>query len=432
MSIRSSNSLRQPVVNILLAQKADRERAKQENIGISSGTFIASLLPKCCRAPNAGSGLHQEDHVEKLGMYLEFMQAGRTVPGDLTKQLHGILSLAQGLGESEPSTPPSSHAVEQAERFFEMDLLPKLVGQFAALDLEAATLTVNIFSVFLRLGLPQGLDGKVLRYLTEHKRLLDMLLEGCHSEQTALHCGVMIRSYIRHRETVSMIFEEQRIFSLVELARHPKFEVSSDAFCSMRQAFLEHKQEASVWLAANSQDFFWRYHQLLEATNYVGQRQALKLLSDILLDPQLTKVMIPYVSDERHLQIHMQLLRDESKIVQLEAFHVLKLFVANPQKPTKVHKILLKNKQALIRRIGNLQPSSVGEEVFIRDKEKVIDKLEKLRAASPMRSKSTHSTPKSKGKDLGFDFPDSVSNISTTASTAGTTASRRQPRIEQL
>mmetsp|Transcript_99926 Transcript_99926/g.188034 ORF Transcript_99926/g.188034 Transcript_99926/m.188034 type:complete len:402 (-) Transcript_99926:112-1317(-) len=378
------------------------------------------FLPVCCRPANTSSGL-QEDFVAKLEIYIEFAQAGRVIPEDFVRQLEGLLGLLQVLDDPSNLANQSMHAVEQVERLLEKDVLASLVAQFHVLDLKARTLVVNIFSVLLRLGLPDGLNDQVLRYLTHHKRLLDMLLEGCHVEQIALHCGLMLRSFIRHKETVQRIFEEQRIFSLVELARHPSFEVSSDAFCSLRQAFLEHKEQAALWLVANSQDFFWRYHLLLEETNYVGLRQALKLLSDILLDPKLTRVMIPYVCDERHLQIHMNLLRDSSRIVRLEAFHVFKLFVANPQKPLKVQKILVKNKKGLMHLIEHLQPGSVGEDVFAQDKEKVLVKLEKLMVLSPSpinstKSKSLYNTPT--GKDAGFDICDSASNISTVASSA--------------
>lgn len=42
------------------------------------------------------------------------------------------------------------------------------------------------------------------------------------------------------------------------------------------------------------------------------------------------------------------LLRDKSRSIQFEAFHVFKVFVANPNKPQAILDILVKNKAKLI------------------------------------------------------------------------------------
>ncbi|CAN0300133.1 unnamed protein product [Ectocarpus sp. 12 AP-2014] len=49
----------------------------------------------------------------------------------------------------------------------------------------------------------------------------------------------------------------------------------------------------------------------------------------------------------------MNLLRDKSPNIQYEAFHVFKVFVANPKKPREVTKILVNNKAKLIAYLEN-------------------------------------------------------------------------------
>jgi calcium binding protein 39 len=44
---------------------------------------------------------------------------------------------------------------------------------------------------------------------------------------------------------------------------------------------------------------------------------------------------------------------DEYKIIQFEAFHVFKVFVANPKKPQQIIDILAKNKSKLITFLTN-------------------------------------------------------------------------------
>jgi hypothetical protein len=61
------------------------------------------------------------------------------------------------------------------------------------------------------------------------------------------------------------------------------------------------------------------------SNNYVTKRQSLKLLGEILLDRANFNVMTRYISNEANLKMMMNLLRDKSKNIQFEAFHVFKV-----------------------------------------------------------------------------------------------------------
>ncbi|RHY26302.1 hypothetical protein DYB32_007749, partial [Aphanomyces invadans] len=56
-----------------------------------------------------------------------------------------------------------------------------------------------------------------------------------------------------------------------------------------------------------------------------------------------------------NLKIMMNLLRDTSANIQFEAFHVFKVFVANPKKPNEVTQILLNNKDKLVAYLEKFQ-----------------------------------------------------------------------------
>lgn len=71
--------------------------------------------------------------------------------------------------------------------------------------------------------------------------------------------------------------------------------------------------------------FFSSYALLVQSTNYVTKRQSLKLLGEILLDRTNFKVMTRYIANEDNLKIMMNLLKDRSKNIQFEAFHVFKV-----------------------------------------------------------------------------------------------------------
>jgi calcium binding protein 39 len=64
-------------------------------------------------------------------------------------------------------------------------------------------------------------------------------------------------------------------------------------------------------------------------------------------------VMIKYITNRQNLQLIMTLLRDKSQNIQFEAFHVFKVFVANPKKPLDIATILYNNKDKLIAYLTN-------------------------------------------------------------------------------
>lgn len=75
--------------------------------------------------------------------------------------------------------------------------------------------------------------------------------------------------------------------------------------------------------------FFSSYTTLILSTNYVTKRQSLKLLGEILLDRANFNVMTRYIANEANLKMMMNLLRDHSKNIQFEAFHVFKVSDGN-------------------------------------------------------------------------------------------------------
>ena len=55
----------------------------------------------------------------------------------------------------------------------------------------------------------------------------------------------------------------------------------------------------------------------------------MQLLGELLLERSNLKVMVRYVADEANLKLMMNLLRDSSRSIQFEAFHVFKVCSAH-------------------------------------------------------------------------------------------------------
>lgn len=79
-----------------------------------------------------------------------------------------------------------------------------------------------------------------------------------------------------------------------------------------------------------------------------------------MLDRSNFNVMTIYISNPENLKLMMNLLRDKSRNIQFEAFHVFKVFVANPNKVRPILDILVKNREKLLTFLGNFHNDRQG------------------------------------------------------------------------
>jgi calcium binding protein 39 len=119
------------------------------------------------------------------------------------------------------------------------------------------------------------------------------------------------------------------------------------------------------YLDKNYDRFFNSFTTLIMSTNYVTKRQSLKLLGEILLDRANFSVMTRYIANDANLKMMMNLLRDRSKNIQFEAFHVFKVFVANPKKPPQIEAILRRNKDKLLVFLKDFHNDKDGESAIV-------------------------------------------------------------------
>ena len=168
--------------------------------------------------------------------------------------------------------------------------------------------------------------------------------------------------------------EFMRMFDYVQL---PTFEIASDAAASFREILTRHKALAAEYLESNFDSFFTAFNAMLEKGNYVTRRQSLKLLSELLLDRANIASMMRYIGSVENLCLMMNLLRDEARSIQFEAFHVFKVFVANPNKPAPVRSILSMNREKMIGYLANFQNDREDEQ-FTEEKAMLTRLLEQM------------------------------------------------------
>lgn len=229
----------------------------------------------------------------------------------------------------------------------------------------------------------------------------------------ALHCGSMLRSTLRHPSLYALLlssdYAPRFVYPFLDyMINQPNFEVASDALETFRlmmsgggiavvpihvshlstsadPAELEAYMEsiAATFLEREYQSIFIeRFNRKLlnvQTANYITRRVSLQLLSTILLTRSNYSVMIRYVSNRSNLIAIMILLRDASAHITLDAFHVFKIFVANPNKPPEIVRILTENKVKLVKYLSGLhKEKEENDEQFRDEKALVLATLEAL------------------------------------------------------
>lgn len=246
-------------------------------------------------------------------------------------------------------------------------------------------------------GQSQSSMNIVMSHVLERKQILDHLVKNYQSQKNdvALNSGQILRECIKNEELAKLVIEQHHL-AFFDYANLASFDILSDAFSTFRDLMTRHKHMVKSFLEAdynsNEGNFLRSYNnRLIKSENYVTKRQSIKLLSEILLDKLNFNVMSKYVGDVDNLKVIMMLLQDSSSAITLEAFHIFKIFVANPRKAERVEKILVKNKEELIRFLTDFQ-NKAEDEQFQEERTYLIKQIKQLRSNTANESQSQTST----------------------------------------
>lgn len=291
---------------------------------------------------------------------------------ELGKLMVDIKSILYGTSETEP-VPEACAQVTQ--EFFRENSFRLLIICLSKLPLEARTDATQIVANLQR----QQVHSRLIAcdYLEANIDIMDILVSGYEDHILALHYGNMLRECARHQSIAKYVLDSH-LYKFFDYIQRPDFDVSSDAAATFKELLTRHKSTVSEFLTENYDWFFREFNaKLLQSSIYITKRQAIKLLADILLDRSNSAIMVQYVSSKENLMILMNLLREPSKPIQLEAFHVFKLFAANRNKPPEISTILIANRSKLLRFFGNFKLDKEDEQ-FEADKAQVVKLIAEL------------------------------------------------------
>ncbi|PXF41818.1 Calcium-binding protein 39-like [Gracilariopsis chorda] len=260
----------------------------------------------------------------------------------------------------------------------EGELLILIAKNLSLMEFETRKDAVQIFNNLLRREVETSSSGCAVAKVAENDgAVMKTLVSGYDDGDIALNCGAILRECIRHEALAKLMLDSGllwRFFALVEVS---DFDVASDAFTTFKECLTRHVAISARFIEANMDRFVQDYNALLRSANYVTRRQSLKLLGEMLLERANYRIMTHYIASPANLRVVMNLLLDNRRNIQFEAFHVFKIFVANPTKPVEVENILVRNKERMLAYLTDFL-SDREDEQFQEDRGLVLQEIRSL------------------------------------------------------
>jgi len=302
------------------------------------------------------------------------------VTENVSKYLHRTKTGLMGT----PDAPVSPHEVAEGVQLIlkEPNLLGLMIPNLLHMEFEARKDSVYIFHTVMK---HEDTDSQgnayvpAVRMFESRPKLLFQIADGCNVMDLALNYGAMLRECVHHEPLAKMLLYSPTFQSFFRWVELPEFEVASDAFATFKDLLTTHPQLVATFLEETYDATFASYSKLLTSSNYVTRRLSLKLLGELLLQKENTKIMVKYVNDLENLKAVMTFLKDPSKSIQFEAFHVFKVFVANPNKQQGVVSLLGHNSDKLQRFFKDFHTDR-DDAQFQEEKQIVVNMLQKMQA----------------------------------------------------
>jgi len=277
-----------------------------------------------------------------------------------------------------PSEPNSAACAALGQEAIQCSFFLAVMENFGKLPSDSRKEVVTIFQKLLK-------QPPVVEHLEEPSArdpedgpVLSLLVENCANPTLSMSCNLILLECIRYEPLAKAALQLNRFLPMFGLIQDANFDVATNSFGTFKELLTKHKGIAAAFLDSNYDVVFGKYRDLLVSANYVTKRTSLKLLGELLLDRANFHVMTKYISQSSNLKLMMTLLRDPSKNIQFEAFHVFKVFVANPKKPQPVLDILVKNKQLLITYLTDFHNDRSEDDQFVEEKQYLIKQIQSL------------------------------------------------------
>ncbi|KAF1743858.1 hypothetical protein MXB_228 [Myxobolus squamalis] len=296
--------------------------------------------------------------------------------GDLDRSLR---TLHSKLHDNDPS---SEMVAQLCHEIYSQDLIVYLIAAIPLVEFENRK---DIIECLCTLGRQKiGARMPTVEYIYDKPDdTIFRLLQIYSNVDAALHVGILLRDFAKIPDLCSLVLLSEHFFELFDLIQSPIFDVSTDAISTLKhkkkEFILRHKDLGVTFFLKNHDKFFDKMKILVVSDNYVMTRQSLKLICEVIHEKSYETIMFTYISSSDNLKDIMNLLRNKSQAIQCEAFHIFKVFVANPSMPNSISSILKRNKEKLIEFLTDFYPyKDTSDAQFNEEKKyliKIIDEL---------------------------------------------------------
>lgn len=307
----------------------------------------------------------------------------RKAQEECSKYLMGIKHFI--LGDTDPK--PSAEAVDELYMaMHRADLFYELLTHINDLEFEARKEVLLIFSICLN----YSKDNKFVTvdYLVSQPRTINLMLRTVEftlrrkdsTQDVFTVVGNMIIECIKYEQLCRIILKDSQLWKFFEFARLSNFEISTESLQILNSVFTLHPKLVSREFFSNETNtarFIHYINKLMAHGSYVTKRQSTKLLASLIIIRSHNALMNAYINSPDNLKLIMTLMTDKSKNLQLEAFNVFKVIVANPRKNKPVFDILAKNRDKLLKYFETFCLDN-QDSTFLDEKEFIIQQIDAL------------------------------------------------------
>ncbi|ODV98430.1 hypothetical protein PACTADRAFT_48195 [Pachysolen tannophilus NRRL Y-2460] len=298
----------------------------------------------------------------------------KKVQDDTSRYLSQITVILHG---DEENVPQPDQISQLAQEVYSTDCLYLLIANLHNLEFNSRKDVSILFTTLLRREI--GNRNPTVDHLLSKPKILITLLRGPENSETCLITGAMLRDCIKYEAITKYLLKEPLIWQYFNYSKNGTFENATDAFITLSDLLTVHKKAVAEFFNKNLEKFIFHINNLINLGNYVTKRQAVKLLSQLIMQRSNYHLLQAYVDSPQNLKLIMILLSDKSKNLQIEAFNVFKIFIANPKKSKPILDILIKNRDKLITYLRNFSTDrKENMREFNDEKEFVIQQIEDL------------------------------------------------------
>ncbi|TKR73575.1 hypothetical protein L596_020873 [Steinernema carpocapsae] len=295
------------------------------------------------------------------------------VNAEIGRLLESTITILLGSGDNDRFFDKSNPVIKLSNEFAYAEIVPLLIGHLKLLSFESKKKVALIFINLMKRKI--GFKSPTAEIMRVNKNLVADLIYGYDHPDIAQVCGIMLRECARHEQLAKTILEMNEFYHLMSFMEHPSFEIAGDAYNTFKTFILSNKTMTASFLYTNYKQFFENFDYLVSSDNYLTRRQAFEILRTLLKEPENQKVADKFLKDPKHLRRVMWALRDNSSVIQLEAFDIFLYFLDHPKRPRTIQRILEKNREKLLQFMDQFLVVKKNDPESAVIKEEVLKKI---------------------------------------------------------